>query len=115
MAAPLNNNRPPLLSLGRANAHRINGVVSNNKKVETKTGLLRLPQIGILPPVIPSTASITGNFAAAAKKNATMPNVNMPNATMPNVKNGGRRRSRHAKKTRRNKRHAKKTRRNRKH
>lgn len=127
MAAPFNNGPPPPLSLRRANAHNNRRVVPNTQKVATQRDLSNLTQqIGILPSVIPSTTSITGNFAAKAAKaarnkkatmsNATMSNATMPNATMSNVNpNGGRRRSRHAKKTRRNKRHAKKTRRHRKH
>ena len=108
------NGPPPALSLQPAIAHRSNRVVPNTQKVATQRALSNLTQMGMLPPVIASTASITGNFAAAAtaKKNVNMSNANMPNATMSN---GGRRRSRHAKKTRRNKRHTKKTRRHRKH
>ena len=111
------NGPPPALSLQPAIAHRSNRVVPNTQKVATQRALSNLTQMGMLPPVIASTASITGNFAASAKKNANIPNATMSNANMPNatMSNGGRRRSRHAKKTRRNKRHAKKTRRNRKH
>lgn len=95
-----NNNRPPpSLSLGKENARKPPNV--NNKY---KIGNIALSFSQIPPPQrygnVLSTHSITSN--------SQQPN------TQPKTK-GGRRRSRHAKKTRRNKRHAKKTRRHRKH
>jgi len=112
-ALPNNNNGPPPLSLVRANAQgRIS--VANNQKVATQQTLRSLPQMGIIAPHQISTASITGNVAAKNAANAAAMKNNSKNSNNMNV-NGGRRRSRHAKKTRRNKRHAKKTRRNRKH
>jgi len=110
-ALPNNNNGPPLLSLVRANAQGHTNV-SNNRKVATQQTLSNLTQMGMLAPHQISTASITRNVAAAANT-AAMQN-NSKNLNYMKV-NGGRRRSRHAKKTRRNKRHSKKTRRNRKH
>jgi hypothetical protein len=113
--AAANNNGPPLLSLVRANAQGHTNV-SNNRKVATQQTLSNLTQMGMLAPHQISTASITRNVAAAANTAANADGMNISNnGNYMTNKNGGRRRSRHSKKTRRNKRHSKKTRRNRKH
>ena len=112
-AANNNNNGPPDLTLTRANAQGHTNV-SNNRKVAIQQTLSHLTQMGMLAPHQISTASITGNVAAKNAANAAAMKNNSKNSNNMNV-SGGRRRSRHAKKTRRNKRHSKKTRRNRKH
>ena len=103
--AEFSNAPAPSLSLVKATPQGYNHL-SNNRKAASQRDLNGLLQMGMLAPHQIRTASITGN--AAAMQN------NSKNLNYMKV-NGGRRRSRHAKKTRRNKRHSKKTRRNRKH